>query len=70
MSIGHKDPALVTARRMIADVCECGETDGEHAGRRRTVYAPPDGPCGASGCTCERFKRAALIVSRPRKTSR
>jgi hypothetical protein len=66
MAIGHKDPALYTARQMLADICECGETSGEHEGRPPTVYAPPPGPCGASGCTCKRFKAAALVVSRPR----
>lgn len=64
MSIGHKDPALHTARELVAGVCECGETDSEHTGHRATLYAHPDGPCGATGCTCRRFKAARLIVTR------
>lgn len=56
MSIGHKDPALVTAQEDIARICECGEFHEEHT---------PEGYCGATGCTCEKFKQAALIVSRP-----
>lgn len=68
MSIGHKDPALHTARQLLAGVCECGETEGEHTGHRATMYSSPDGPCGASGCSCRRFKCADLVVSRPTKT--
>jgi hypothetical protein len=64
MSIGHKDPALHTARQLLAGVCECGETEGEHTGHRATMDAPPDGPCGATGCSCRRFKCADLVVSR------
>jgi hypothetical protein len=59
VSIGHKDPALYTARQLITDVCECGETEGEHEGQHQ------EGPCGASGCVCTKFKRADLVVSRP-----
>lgn len=70
MSIGHDDPALHTARELIEGVCECGETEGEHCGRRVTVYSPPDGPCGAQGCTCKRFKAAALTVTRVKKRTR
>lgn len=68
MSIGHKDPALHTARDLITQVCECGETEGEHTGSRESVHGTPDGPCGASGCTCRRFKCADLVVSRRKNT--
>ncbi len=64
MSIGHDDPALHSARQLLAQICECGEYDSEHSGRRKTPYAPPDGPCGATGCTCPRFRKARLVVSR------
>lgn len=67
MSVGHKDPALHTARVLILDVCECGETEGEHTGSRERVNSRPDGPCGASGCTCQKFRQARLIVSRPKR---
>lgn len=70
MSIGHKDPALHTARIVLQDICECGETNSDHTGHRKTIWSPPDGPCGALGCACEKFKRADLVVSRPLKSKR
>lgn len=65
MSVGHKDPALATAREVLRDICECGEFDDDHTGRRATIYTPPDGPCGVQGCTCQRLRRARLVAMRP-----
>lgn len=65
--LGGAKAALKTARDIIRQICVCGDLDGDHSGHRKDVYSPPDGPCAAQGCACQRFRRSAGLVVGLRK---